>query len=71
MNWEEQWKKVSKSNEPILELLNNLNGENKSLLDLGSGKGILSEIAIKKGFKVTSIDNGNTPYEKNIKLCSQ
>ena len=68
MNWKEQWKRVSKSNKPIIDLLSNINGENKSLLDLGCGKGVLSELAIKQGFKVTSIDNGNTPYEKNIKL---
>jgi len=68
LNWKEQWKRVSKSNKPIIDLLSNINGENKSLLDLGCGKGVLSELAIKQGFKVTSIDNGNTPYEKNIKL---
>ncbi len=68
MNWKEQWKRVSKSNKPIIDLLSNINGKNKSLLDLGCGKGVLSELAIKQGFKVTSIDAGDTPYEKNIKL---
>ena len=68
MNWKEQWRRVSKSNKPIIDLLTNINGKNKSLLDLGCGKGVLSELAIKQGFEVTSIDNGNTPYKKNIKL---
>ncbi len=68
MNWEEQWQKVSKSNQPIIDLLTNLNGQSKSLLDLGSGKGVLSELAIERGFKVTSIDNGNTPYKNNTKI---
>ena len=35
-------KRVSKSNKPIIDLLLNINGENKSLLDLGCGKGVLS-----------------------------
>lgn len=68
MNWKEQWRRVSKSNKPIIDLLTNINGKNKSLLDLGCGKGVLSELAIKQGFEVTSIDNGNTSYKKNIKL---
>jgi len=68
LKWQEQWKQVSKCNNPIIELLNNLDGENKSLLDLGCGKGVLSELAIERGFKVTSVDSGNTPYKKNIKL---
>jgi len=68
LNWVEQWWRVSKSNKPILELLDNTDGYNKTLLDLGCGRGVLSELAIEKGFNVTSIDNGNTPYEKNIKM---
>ena len=67
-DWKEQWRKVSKSNQPILEFLNTLDGKNKSLLDLGCGKGVLSELAIERGFKVTSVDNGNTPYKNNTKL---
>ena len=68
MNWEEQWQRVSKSNKPIRELLDNIDGHGKTLLDLGCGRGVLSESAIEKGFDVTSVDNGNTPYEKNIKM---
>ena len=67
-DWKEQWRKVSKSNQPILEFLNTLDGKNKSLLDLGCGKGVLSELAIERGFEVTSVDNGNTPYKNNTKL---
>ena len=68
MSWKEQWKRVSKCNSPISNLLKELDGKGKTLLDLGCGKGVLSELAIERGFKVTSIDNGNTPYENNIKM---
>ena len=68
MSWKEQWKRVSKCNSPISTLLKELDGKGKTLLDLGCGKGVLSELAIERGFKVTSIDNGNTPYENNIKM---
>ena len=51
----------------LIDELSNINGKNKSLLDLGCGKGVLSE-SIKQGFDVTSIDYGDIPYEKNIKL---
>ena len=28
----------------------------------------MSELAIERGFEVTSVDNGNTPYKNNTKL---
>ena len=67
-NYLEQWRTVAPCNTPIIELLHTLEGRGKTLLDLGCGKGVLSELAIERGFKVTSVDIGNTPYEKNLKI---
>ena len=58
-------RKVSKSNQPILEFLNTLD-KNKSLLDLDVVKEFHPNCH-RRGF-VTSVDNGNTPYKNNTKL---
>jgi len=65
--WPNQWKHISPANKPIEDWLNTQNGDGKSLIDIGCGAGYLSEIAIERGFKVTSVDLGNTPYIHNIK----
>jgi len=67
-NYLEQWKKVASCNTPIVDLLHTLDGNNKTLLDMGCGSGILSDIALERGFKVTSVDIGNTPYKNNLKV---
>ena len=41
MSWKEQWKRVSKCNSPISNLLKELDGKGKTLLDLGCGTGLL------------------------------
>ena len=71
MNWQNQWRSVSLSNRPIIRYLETLKVESLTLLDLGCGKGVLSELAKKKGFIVTSIDLGNTPYKYNLKTDSK
>jgi len=68
---ENQWRIKSPTYIPIQQFLKKTDGSNLTLLDLGSGKGILSDLAKKQGFKVTSVDNGNTPYESTTRIDSQ
>jgi len=65
--WKNHWKTISTSNKPIEDWLYTVDGNGKTLIDIGCGAGYLSEIAIERGFTVTSIDLGNTPYIHNIK----
>jgi len=68
---EEQWRIKSSANIPIQQFLKKTDGTDLTLLDLGSGIGVLSDLAKKQGFKVTSVDNGNTPYEDTTRVDSR
>ena len=68
MRAKDQWKIVSKCNKPILEYLKSCDGTNQTLIDFGCGMGTLSDLARSKGFQVTSIDLGDTPYKFNLKI---
>ena len=67
MKWHDQWQIISKANNPIKEWLYSMKGNGSTLVDIGAGAGVLSEIAKSQGFKTTSIDTGNTPYVHNLK----
>ena len=68
MRARQQWKVVSQCNKPILEYVESIDGNGLTLIDFGCGMGVLSDLARKVGFNVTSIDLGDTPYEYNQKI---
>lgn len=61
------WRTISKANEPILDWLDSMDGNGYSLIDLGCGQGVLSQRAIQRGFRVTSVDYSDVPYSKAIR----